>query len=208
MARAGRLDQVGVLEHGVDGSPVPAFAVLLLGGPDLDELAELAMQEAPAGVHVPDQRLGLVLGQQGDAADFGIDAVRQDEIDDSVLPSERHRSLRLPGREPPECATPAAGEDQREHAFATLTRREAAGPEHGSPSEIWKKRGSNYKVCNRPPKCRPELPIRAARVEYSLLLLSNPRANSRGVDRGPAQAREQREVVGGPAGVAQRCDRR
>ena len=112
VARARRLDEVAVLIDGIDGAAVPALAVLLLGGPDLDELAELAVQKAPAGVHVADQRLGLVLGQQGDAADLGVDAVRQHEIDDAVLPAEWHRGLGLPGREPFERPTPAVGEDR------------------------------------------------------------------------------------------------
>ena len=135
MARARRLDQVAVLIDGIDGAAVPALAVLLLSGPDLDELAELAVQEAPAGVHVADQRLGLVLRQQGDAADLGVDAVRQDEIDDPVLPAERHRGLGLPGREPLERSTPAVGEDQREHAFASLTRRRGGRPEACVPPQ-------------------------------------------------------------------------
>ena len=150
-----RLDQVAVLIDGIDGAAVPALAVLLLSGPDLDELAELAMQEAPAGVDVADQRLGLVLSQQRDAADLGVDAVRQDEIDDSILPAERHCGLGLPGREALERPTSAVGEDQREHAFATLTRRRGGRPEACIPPESWKKRGSIYKNCNRPPKMPP-----------------------------------------------------
>src|SRR5690606_18587939 len=61
--RIDRFDQVAVLMHRVDGARVPAFAAALLSGPDLDELAQLAPEEAPTLLHMPDQRLRFVLRQ-------------------------------------------------------------------------------------------------------------------------------------------------
>ncbi len=69
------------------------------------------MQEAPTAVHVTNQRLRFVLGQEGDLADRGIDAIGQHEIDDSVLAAERHRGFRLPGGEAFERSAAAVGED-------------------------------------------------------------------------------------------------
>ena len=73
-------------------SAVPRYqtgAELLLRRDDFDELAELAAQVAPAALHVLDERLRLVLGEDRDLADAGVDAVRQHEIDDAELAAER-----------------------------------------------------------------------------------------------------------------------
>ena len=63
VARAGRVDEVAVLINGIHGAAVPTLAILLLRRPDLDELPELAVQKAPAVVHVANQGLRFVLRQ-------------------------------------------------------------------------------------------------------------------------------------------------
>ena len=155
VARADGVDEVAVLINGIDGAAVPTLAILLLRRPDLDELPELAMQEAPAVVHVANQGLGLVLRQQSDLANLGVDAVREHEIHDAVLPAERDCGFGLPGREPFERSTAAIREDEGEHAFAASIDGEATGAIHRSPLGHCKKRGSDYRVCNRPPKMPP-----------------------------------------------------
>ncbi len=70
-----------------------SLADLLLRRDDLDELAELAAQVVPAALHVLDEGMRLVLSEQADLADAGIDAVGQHEVDDAELAAERRRGL-------------------------------------------------------------------------------------------------------------------
>jgi hypothetical protein len=88
-----REDELDVLVNGVGRAAVPDRAFLLLRRDGLDELAELAAQVAPAPLHVRDQGLRLVLGEDGNLPDTGIDAVREHEIDDAELAPERRRGL-------------------------------------------------------------------------------------------------------------------
>ena len=55
------LDDVQVLVNGVGGAAIPDFAELLLRRNDVDELAELAVQVAPAALHMLNQRVRLIL---------------------------------------------------------------------------------------------------------------------------------------------------
>jgi hypothetical protein len=103
-------DQVEVLEHRIGGALVPVFADLLLGRQDVDELVEAAVEEAPAALQVLDQALRLVLGGDADAADAGVHAVRQREIDDAELAAEGHGRLGAPVGELHQAAAAAAGE--------------------------------------------------------------------------------------------------
>ena len=82
-----------VLVHRIGGAAIPHLADLLLRGNDLDELAELAAQVAPAALDVLDQRLRLVLRQDRDLADAGVHAVGQHEIDDAEFAAEGGRGL-------------------------------------------------------------------------------------------------------------------
>jgi hypothetical protein len=88
-----RDDQLKILVHGVGGAAVPARVQLLLRRHHLHELAELAPQVTPAVLHVPDERLGLVLGEDRDLADAGVDAVGEHEIDNAELAAEGGRRL-------------------------------------------------------------------------------------------------------------------
>jgi hypothetical protein len=86
-------DQVEVLEHRVGRALVPVLADLLLRRQDIDELMEAAVEEAPAALQVLDQTLRLVLGGNADAADSGVHAVREREVDDAELAAKRHGRL-------------------------------------------------------------------------------------------------------------------
>src|SRR6185437_13642497 len=100
---------------------VPDGTALLLGRDGLDELAELAAQVAPAALHMSDQRLRLVLRQDRDLADPGIDAVRQDEVDDAELAAERRRRLAAMLGKVFQALAATAGHDYRECAARQAT---------------------------------------------------------------------------------------
>ena len=102
----------------IGGAAVPEVAHLLLRRDHLDELAELAAQVAPAALDVLDQRMRLVLRHHRDAADAGVHAVRQHEIDDAELAAERRRRLAAVIGEVLEALAAAAGHDHRERAAA------------------------------------------------------------------------------------------
>jgi hypothetical protein len=83
------VEDVEVLEDGVGGAAVPVLLVdALLGGEEVDELAHLAAQEAPAALQVAQEAVRLVLGEHGDLAKAGVDGVRQGEVDDAELAAE------------------------------------------------------------------------------------------------------------------------
>ena len=82
-------DGVDVLEDGVGGALVPGLGDALHGGEDLDELAELGGDDRPPALaDVAVERERLVLGEDVDVAQVGVDAVRQRDVDDAVLPGE------------------------------------------------------------------------------------------------------------------------
>ena len=90
--RPDRADDVEVLEHGVRRAAVPVGAFhALLRRPQVDEFVEFAAQETPAALQVAQQRVRLVLRDDRDAADAGVQAVGQREVDDPVLAAEVHR---------------------------------------------------------------------------------------------------------------------
>ena len=91
-------------------------ADLLLRRDQLDELAEFAAQIAPAALDVLDQRLGLVLRQYRDLTDAGIDAIRQDEIDDAELAAEWGRRFAAMLRQRLEPLAASSRHDHRQSA--------------------------------------------------------------------------------------------
>jgi hypothetical protein len=116
-----RLDDVEVLEHGIGGAAVPVLLVdALLGGQQVDELVHLRLHETPAALHVAQQAVRLVLGDHADAADVGIEAVRQREVDDAELAAEVHRRLGPRVGQFLEPTATAAGQHQCERATGQL----------------------------------------------------------------------------------------
>src|SRR5699024_1592190 len=61
-----------------------------------DELANFVAHEVPGPLHVPNQRVRLVLGQHTNLADAGIDTVGQDKVDDAVFAAKGHSRLGPP----------------------------------------------------------------------------------------------------------------
>ncbi len=114
-------DQVEILQYRVGGTTIPVFADLLLGRQDVDEFVKAAVEKAPAALQVLDQALCLVLGGDADAADTGVHAVRQREIDDAELAAERHGRLGAPVGELHQAAAAAAGQHDTESIAGDLT---------------------------------------------------------------------------------------
>jgi hypothetical protein len=114
-------DQIEILEYRIGRSQIPVLADLLLGRQDVDEFVEAAVEEAPAALQVLDQALRLVLRGDADAADAGIHAIRQREIDDAELAAERHGRLRAPVSELHQAAAPAAGQHDAERIAGDFT---------------------------------------------------------------------------------------
>ena len=82
-------DGVDVLVDGVGGALVPGLGDALHGREDLDELAELVGDDrAPAFADVAVERERLVLGEDVDVAQVGVDAVGEGDVDDAVLAGE------------------------------------------------------------------------------------------------------------------------
>ena len=81
-------------------------------------------REVPAALQVTDQAVGLVLRGDRDAANAGVERVRQREVDDARLAAEIDRGLRAPVGELEQAAAPAAGEHVG-HGVAREGRRNA-----------------------------------------------------------------------------------
>ena len=94
---AASLQQVEVLVDGVRGSLVPRFARPHLRRDQRDVLAQLGVVDGPPVAQVLLQRIGLVLRQHENAAQSGMQAVAEREIDDAI-PSRRRARPAWPAR--------------------------------------------------------------------------------------------------------------
>ena len=109
------LDHVDVLEDRV-GCPAIPLGDAAAGDIRLEELhAALVAVEIPrpAETDMVVQRARVVLGQDNDVVDVRIDAVRQGEVDDPVLPPERDGRLGPDSRQDRQALTLTASEDDR-----------------------------------------------------------------------------------------------
>ena len=133
-------EDVQVLIDRVGGALVPVLADgALLGGQQFDELVEFAAQKAPAALDMLQQGMGLVLGQHPDAADAGIDAVGQGEVDDAELAGEGNGRFGVPVGQVHQARAAPARQDQGQGAPQPLRhlKVDAIGPvrwiKHRSP---------------------------------------------------------------------------
>ena len=115
------LEIADVLPDGVGGALVPAGVVeRLLGGEDLDEAAAEGVEGVgPADVAV--EADGVELRQDIDPLHPAVDAVGEGDVDDPVLPRQRHGGLRAVAGEGIEPRPAATTEDQSQdplHAHA------------------------------------------------------------------------------------------
>ena len=123
-------DRVQVLVHGVGGAHVPVVAHALLRRQDLDELTEFLGDDVPPHADVAIERQALVLRDDEDAAQAGVDAVAEREVDDPVGTAEVHRRLgAFPGQRREPFADPSGQDDDErviEHGPPGPVRAEAA----------------------------------------------------------------------------------
>ena len=106
------LDDIDVLVDGIGRAFVPLrFRDTLRSRQDVEALVAFRPQEAPAALHVADQRMGLVLGCDADAANAGIQRVGKGEVDDAGLAAEIDGRLGTPVGQLLEAASAAARQD-------------------------------------------------------------------------------------------------
>ena len=115
LPRVFSMDGIEILVHRVGGAEIPVFADALLRTQDVDELAELVRDDAPAHAEVAAQRERLVLQGDEDLAEPRVDAVAQREIDDAVGAAEVHGRLGPFLRERIEPLAGASGQHHDEH---------------------------------------------------------------------------------------------
>ena len=105
------LDDVDVLKDRVGGAEIPhCLGDALAGRQDVEALVALGPEEVPAALQVADQAVRLVLRGDRDAADAGIERVREREIDDARLAAEIDRGLGAPVGQLHQPAAAAAGQ--------------------------------------------------------------------------------------------------
>ena len=168
------VDEVEALQDRVGRAREPALAEPLLRG----HRGDVGVQQpvhAPRLRDVPVEAVRLVLGEHDDLPQTRVQQVRQREVDESVLPAERHRRLGAVFREGHEPLALAAGEDDAEYlardhapsvvrrarAFAGLRRRTmygcrcasvAACASTCSPASI-RPRSTEVRACTSPNSC-------------------------------------------------------
>jgi hypothetical protein len=108
------VDEVPRLEDRVRRPGVPARAEALLSRDRRDVVAE-QRAHPPGGGDVTVQTVALVLGQDGDVQDAGVDQVRQGEVDQPVEPGERDRGFGPVGGERSQPLALTTGEDDPHH---------------------------------------------------------------------------------------------
>ncbi len=81
-------DGINVLINGVGGAHIPVVADALHGRQDLDEFADFAAEDVPAFADLAVERERFVLGQDVNAAQAGVHAVGEGDIDNAVIAAE------------------------------------------------------------------------------------------------------------------------
>src|SRR5262249_33527852 len=104
------LDDVEVLQHGVGAALEEARAEIHRRGHRSDVMPHL-WRELPAAGEVLHERAGLVLRDDAELVDPGVDEVRQHDVDDPIAAPEGHRWLRPVAGQWIQALALAAGED-------------------------------------------------------------------------------------------------
>lgn len=87
------INQEHVLIDGICGSAIPILADALLRRDGRNVFPEFGVQDVPSGADMTVERMGLVLDQDHDFAESGVEAIAQCEIDDPVFPPKRNGGL-------------------------------------------------------------------------------------------------------------------
>ena len=84
-------DGIDVLVHRICSAHIPVLADTLHRWQDLNKLAQFAgHNRAPAFTDVAVERERLILRKNVDLAQVGVDAVRERDVDDAIVPAEGH----------------------------------------------------------------------------------------------------------------------
>jgi hypothetical protein len=88
------VDQEHILIHGIGGATVPIFADALLRRDRGDVFAKFRIENIPAGSDMAIEGMRLVLNEDCDLAEPGVQTIAQGKIDDAILPAEGNSRLR------------------------------------------------------------------------------------------------------------------
>src|SRR6266851_3648472 len=108
--RALAADGVDVLVDSVGGALIPLLRDAHLRREDFDVVAE-AGERRPASADVAVKAESLVLGEDENAAEIRIDAVREGDVDDAIECAERNSGLGAVASERPEALALASGKE-------------------------------------------------------------------------------------------------
>ena len=107
------LDDIDVLVDRVRRAEIPhRFGHALAGGKNVEAFVALRAKEIPAHLQMTDKAVGLVLRRNRDAADAGIEGVREREVDDARLSPEVDGGLGTPVSQLLEPASSSACQDK------------------------------------------------------------------------------------------------
>src|SRR5260221_13990855 len=127
-------DGIDVLIYRVGGPHVPVLADPLHGWQDFDELADFTAKNVPAFADLTIQRESLVLREDIDATQAGVDAVGKRDVDDAVDAAESHCRLGAVAGERIEALACAPGEQDSERIFHRRTRMDPACDADAAPA--------------------------------------------------------------------------
>ena len=113
--RPGGAQDVEILVNRIGRAAVPGRLVEpLLRRQQIEKFVHLGAQKRPAHLQMPQQAVRFVLGEDSDATDVRIEAIRQRKIYDAELAAEKHGGLGAAVRQLFEAAAAAARQHQRE----------------------------------------------------------------------------------------------
>ena len=110
-------DGINVLVNRVGRALIPLIADALHGRKDFDELSDFAAQDVPAFADVAVQRQSFVLGEDVDAAQVGVEAVGESDVDDAIHSTEGDGGLGAIAGERIKALSGATGEKDSESVF-------------------------------------------------------------------------------------------
>src|ERR1700678_3392019 len=116
-----RTNGIDVLIDRVRRSHVPVFADPLHGRQNFDKFADLAPENVPAFANLTIQRQRLVLREDKNAAQAGIDTVRKRDVDDAIDAAEGHGRFGAIASKGIEALSSASGEQNSERIFHSRT---------------------------------------------------------------------------------------
>jgi hypothetical protein len=90
------IQDVDILVDGISSTCVPVIFNPLLCRYQLDKLIEFTTQKTPPTLHMEDQGVSFILGENADLAYPGVNAVGEGEIDNPEFPTKRYRRLGTP----------------------------------------------------------------------------------------------------------------